>query len=160
MAFLNPDEYDDERLQQDNSAMAIGSGKLSGKGLYNDSTDSVKNGNNIPEPQTDFIFAIVGEELGFIGCVVIIGLLAFIAVECMIAGASSGYGRASDLFRRCSGHFFPDVYKCRRCNRASSKYRYSFTVCKLRIKFTCCHVFRNRTCTQCTFQKKSYVGGG
>ena len=95
MAFLNPDEYDDERLQQDNSAMAIGSGKLSGKGLYNDSTDSVKNGNNIPEPQTDFIFAIVGEELGFIGCVVIIGLLAFIAVECMITGA-----RAPDMAGR------------------------------------------------------------
>lgn len=92
MAFLNPDEYDDQRLQQDNSVMAIGSGKLTGKGLYNDSTDSVKNGNNIPEPQTDFIFAIAGEELGFVGCVIIIGLLALIAVECMLTGA-----RAPDM---------------------------------------------------------------
>lgn len=92
MAFINPEKYDDERLQQDNSVMAIGSGKLTGKGLYNTSTDSVKNGNNIPEPQTDFIFAIVGEELGFVGGVVIIGLLALIAVECMITGA-----RAPDM---------------------------------------------------------------
>ena len=92
MAFLNTDEYDDQRLQQDNSVMAIGSGKLTGKGLYNDSTDSVKNGNNIPEPQTDFIFAIAGEELGFVGCVIIIGLLALIAVECMLTGA-----RAPDM---------------------------------------------------------------
>ena len=47
--------------------MAIGSGKLTGKGLYNDSTDSVKNGNNIPEPQTDFIFSVIGQNFGFLG---------------------------------------------------------------------------------------------
>ena len=44
---------------------------------------------------SDFIFSAAGEELGFIGCVVIIGLLAFIAVECMITGA-----RAPDMAGR------------------------------------------------------------
>ncbi len=40
-------------------------------GLNNNTTTSVKNGNFISEPQTDFIFAIVGEELGFVGCCIV-----------------------------------------------------------------------------------------
>lgn len=87
MAFLNPSEFDDARMQQDNSVMAIGSGKLNGKGLYNNSSDSVKNGNYIPEPQTDFIFAIIGEETGFVGSIIVIGIIALITVECVITGA-------------------------------------------------------------------------
>lgn len=92
MDFLNPEENDDGRLQQENAVMAIGSGGLTGKGLYNDSANSVKNGNYIPEPQTDFIFAIVGEELGFVGCAAIILLLLLIAAECVVTGA-----RAPDM---------------------------------------------------------------
>lgn len=72
--------------QQDNAVLAIGSGGLWGKGLDNDSPDSVKNGNLIPEPQTDFIFAIVGEELGFVGTASVILLLALIAFECIHVG--------------------------------------------------------------------------
>ena len=78
LAWLEPEKYaDDESYQQLNSVMAIGSGQLSGKGYNNDDTTSVKNGNFVSEPQTDFIFAIIGEELGFVGCcVVIVGLKA------------------------------------------------------------------------------------
>lgn len=69
LAWLEPEKYaDDESYQQLNSVMAIGSGQLSGKGYNNDATTSVKNGNFVSEPQTDFIFAIIGEELGFVGC--------------------------------------------------------------------------------------------
>ena len=69
LAWLEPEKYaSDEAYQQNNSVMAIGSGQLTGKGLNNNTTTSVKNGNFILEPQTDFIFAIVGEELGFVGC--------------------------------------------------------------------------------------------
>ena len=73
LAFLEPEKYaSDEGYQQKNSVMAIGSGQLTGKGLNNNTTTSVKNGNFILEPQTDFIFAIIGEELGFMGsCIVI-----------------------------------------------------------------------------------------
>ncbi len=95
MAFINPSEYDSQRYQQDNSVLAIGSGQLTGKGLYNDSTDSVKNGNYIAEPQTDFIVAIVGEETGFVGCLVVIGFLLLIAVECIVSGV-----RAPDMAGR------------------------------------------------------------
>lgn len=86
LSYINPDEYDDLRYQQDNSVLAIGSGQLNGKGLYNDSTESVKNGNYLLEPQTDFIFAIVGEELGFVGGVTILVILMLIATECVICG--------------------------------------------------------------------------
>ena len=86
LSYINPDEYDDLRYQQDNSVLAIGSGQLNGKGLYNDSADSVKNGNYLLEPQTDFIFAIIGEELGFVGGLVVLALLFLIATECIICG--------------------------------------------------------------------------
>ncbi len=69
--------------QQKNSVLAIGSGQLMGKGLNNNTITSVKNGNFLSEPQTDFIFSIVGEELGFVGSVAVVLLLCFIVIECL-----------------------------------------------------------------------------
>ena len=87
LAWLEPEKYaDDESYQQLNSVMAIGSGQLSGKGYNNDETNSVKNGNFVLEPQTDFIFAIIGEELGFVGCCAVIFLLLLIIVDCILIG--------------------------------------------------------------------------
>ena len=74
------------RYQQENSIMAIGSGGLFGKGLNNNTVTSVKNANFISEPQTDFIFTIVGEELGFIGAISVLILLALIVFECFKTG--------------------------------------------------------------------------
>lgn len=101
LAFLEPEKYaSDEAFQQNNSEMAIGSGQLTGKGLDNNTTTSVKNGNFILEPQTDFIFAIVGEELGFIGSSIIIALLLLIVIQCILIGV-----RAKDTAGRivCCG---------------------------------------------------------
>ena len=90
LAFLNPEEYaSDEGYQQKNSVMAIGSGQLTGKGLNNNTTTSVKNGNFILEPQTDFIFAIIGEELGFTGSCIVIALLLLIVIQCIVIGTRS-----------------------------------------------------------------------
>ena len=88
MAWLRPTdpEYIDTALQQLNSQIAIGSGQLYGKGLNNNVVSSVKNGNFIAEPQTDFIFAVAGEELGFLGCCIIIILELIIAIECVRIG--------------------------------------------------------------------------
>lgn len=87
LAFLEPEKYaSDEAYQQNNSVMAIGSGQLTGKGLDNNTTTSVKNGNFISEPQTDFIFAIVGEELGFVGSCLVIALLLLIVIQCILIG--------------------------------------------------------------------------
>lgn len=96
LSFLEPEKYaSDGAFQTNNSIMAIGSGQLSGKGLNNNTTTSVKNGNFILEPQTDFIFAIVGEELGFIGSCVVIALLLLIVLQCILVGI-----RARDLAGR------------------------------------------------------------
>ncbi len=90
LAWLNPEKYaSTTAYQQMNSVMAIGSGQLFGKSLGNSSIMSMKNGNFIPEPQTDFIFTIIGEELGFIGCVVVIVLLMLIAFECLMIGRAA-----------------------------------------------------------------------
>lgn len=85
LSWMFPNDYPQNSYQQQNSLMAIGSGQLFGKGLNNNSLDSVKNGNYISEPQTDFIFAVAGEEVGFVGCVIIIALLFLITIECYIA---------------------------------------------------------------------------
>lgn len=101
LAFLEPEKYaSDEAYQQNNSVMAIGSGQLTGKGLNNNTTTSVKNGNFISEPQTDFIFAIVGEELGFVGSCLVIALLLLIVIQCILIGV-----RAQNLAGRiiCCG---------------------------------------------------------
>lgn len=90
LAFLEPEKYaSDEAYQSNNAVMAIGSGQLTGKGLNNNTTTSVKNGNFILEPQTDFIFAIIGEELGFIGSCVVIALLLLIVIQCILIGIRS-----------------------------------------------------------------------
>ena len=87
LAWLYPDEYKDtEAYQQNNSMMAIGSGQLFGKGYNNNEIGSVKNGNFISEAQTDFIFAIIGEEWGFAGSCLIIILQLLIALKCALIG--------------------------------------------------------------------------
>lgn len=87
LAWLEPEKYQsDEAYQQLNSIMAIGSGQLMGKGYNSTDTTSVKNGNFISEPQTDFIFAIIGEELGFMGCCAVIILLLLIVIDCILIG--------------------------------------------------------------------------
>ncbi|MBQ1547661.1 MAG: rod shape-determining protein RodA [Lachnospiraceae bacterium] len=83
LAWMFPEEYPESSYQQQNSIMAVGSGRFYGKGLNTDSISSVKNGNYISEPHTDFIFAVAGEELGFIGSVLIVVLLLIIVIECL-----------------------------------------------------------------------------
>ena len=83
LAWLDREAYSSLNLQQNNSIMAIGSGQLVGKGLNNNTLASVKSGNFLSEEQTDFIFAVVGEEMGFVGCLVVIILYACIVYECM-----------------------------------------------------------------------------
>jgi rod shape determining protein RodA len=104
LAWLEPEKYKQSiAYQQTNAMMAIGSGQLWGKGLNNNTVSSVKNGNFIAEPQTDFIFTIVGEELGFVGGCAVVILLFLIALECLsvarkakdIAGTCIAIGMAA-----------------------------------------------------------------
>lgn len=96
LAWLYPDQYKQTiAYQQTNAIMAIGSGQLWGKGL-NNTMISVKNGNFVSEPQTDFIFTIVGEELGFVGGCTVVILLFLITLECLNVAR-----KAKDLAGTC-----------------------------------------------------------
>ncbi len=92
LAWINPEKYAEAYYQQENSIMAIGSGQLWGKGLNNTEIASVKNGNFLIEERTDFIFAIVGEEMGFAGAILVLGLLLILVMECLLMAS-----RARDL---------------------------------------------------------------
>jgi rod shape determining protein RodA len=70
--------------------IAVGSGGLTGQGLFH---GGLIGGNFVPEQHTDFIFAVAGEELGFVGCAVIIGLLAILLLRALRIAA-----RADDQF--------------------------------------------------------------
>jgi len=74
------------------SRITIGSGGILGKGLFN---GPQTNGRFVPEQQTDFIFTVAGEELGFIGCSVILALYLLFFIR-----AFAICRRSSDLFGR------------------------------------------------------------
>ncbi len=76
VAFLKPTELaDSANYQANQSLIALGSGGLFGKGL---GSGICKYG-HLPEDTTDFIFAIIGEELGFVGTATVITLfIAFL----------------------------------------------------------------------------------
>lgn len=84
--FLYPDDYPDIAYQQNNSITAIGSGMLDGKGYMNNELTSVKNSNFISEAETDFIFAVIGEEFGFRGSAVTIILLFALSLSILSVG--------------------------------------------------------------------------
>lgn len=83
LQFIYPGQYGSDYTQQNNSVMAIGSGQLTGKGLNTSTIATVKDANFISEQQTDFIFSVIGEELGFVGSVIIIAILLLIVLQCI-----------------------------------------------------------------------------
>ena len=83
LQFIYPGQYGSDYTQQNNSIMAIGSGQLTGKGLNTSTIATVKDANFISEQQTDFIFSVIGEEIGFVGSVIIIAILLLIVLQCI-----------------------------------------------------------------------------
>lgn len=100
LSFLFPDRFPDLTQQTNYSVIAIASGMLRGKGLYNTTLESVKHGNFLLEADTDFIFAVIGEETGFIGSVTIVVLFFLVVCECIYMAI-----RAKDLSGKliCTG---------------------------------------------------------
>ena len=68
------------------SKIAIGSGGLFGRGLYNGPQTQL---DILPEKHTDFIFAVIGEELGFIACIAVVLLLFTLVVRCFVIASKS-----------------------------------------------------------------------
>jgi len=87
LVFLKPDvstEGAGYNLYQ--SKLAIGSGGLIGKGLF---LGKQTNLSYVPEHHTDFIFSVIGEELGFIGAFIVIAVLGLIVWKCFRIASSS-----------------------------------------------------------------------
>ena len=95
MTFFEPENNEDGAYQQKYSVQAIGSGQLSGKGLNNDDPSSLNNAHYIAEGHTDFIFAVIGESLGFAGCLVIILLYMILIFRLwqLMRGCRDKYGK-------------------------------------------------------------------
>ncbi len=85
--FFNPTSNSlSSGYQIQQSLIAVGSGKIAGRGYG----QSVQKFNYLPEPNGDSIFAVYGEEFGFIGCVLLLVLFtAFTARGLMIAGEAA-----------------------------------------------------------------------
>ena len=82
-AFLNPEKWAETIAYQANQSLAaIGSGGIWGKGLGR----GICKYGHLPEDTTDFIFAIIGEEFGFVGTATVIGLfVALVLLGLMVA---------------------------------------------------------------------------
>ena len=113
LALIHPDEYPDTIYQQKNCLTAIGAGKLTGMGLFN---GTYTQSGLVPENENDMILSVVGEELGFVGCVLALGLLATIIIKIIHIGRKTSdntaammtYGLSSMLL----GHIIINVSMC------------------------------------------------
>ena len=72
--------------QQTRSTLAIGSGKLFGQGYCQGIQTQAANSDALPARHTDFIYAVCGEELGLVGCMVLLLLLSGIVLRCVWVG--------------------------------------------------------------------------
>lgn len=73
-------------LQQIQGKISIGSGQFWGRGLFQGPRVAR---NSVPIQQSDFIFSVAGEELGFVGCMLILALLFFLLVATLYAARKS-----------------------------------------------------------------------
>lgn len=78
LSFLNPFDYmQGSGMQVVNGYIAIGAGGVQGQGLGN----SIQKMGYLPEPHTDVIMAVISEELGILGGIIVIGGLGFIVMR-------------------------------------------------------------------------------
>ena len=99
LALFNPENFSDIIFQQYRGQTAVGSGGLFGYGLFNG--PYVQDG-KIPLGFNDFIFASIGEELGFIGCLLAMGLITAICFRILKVSGNS-LDRAGKIL--CTGVF-------------------------------------------------------
>jgi rod shape determining protein RodA len=88
LAIFNPDSVDPKYLYNvQQSVIAVGAGQKSGRGFF--ATGSFCQLNYLPEDHTDFIFSVSAETWGFIGCLIIIALYAFLIIRLIMLSRRS-----------------------------------------------------------------------
>lgn len=86
-AFIDPESHSlDATYSQVQSEIAIGSGGLFGKGLFEGSQTNLQ---FVPVQSSDFIFTAVGEQFGFVGSVIVIGLFGLLLFRLLIIASSA-----------------------------------------------------------------------
>lgn len=87
LSLLYPEQYSlGSGYQVIQAKIAIGSGQIFGKGLFSGTQTQL---GILPEKQTDFIFAVIGEELGMVGCIFVFLLLFAIIARCIYIAKTS-----------------------------------------------------------------------
>ena len=85
--FLNPSrDISGSNWQQYQGMIAIGSGMLNGRGFLKGSQSQY---GYIPEKETDFIFSVLAEELGFIGAIILVILFTIIIIRLVMIARKS-----------------------------------------------------------------------
>lgn len=96
IGFLNPEEYANSTMyQQNHSVQAIASGQLIGKTFMPNASDT-RGYRYVDVNEADFIFSVIGEEVGFIGSCIVIALLATVVILC-VKTAKNAYDRLGML---------------------------------------------------------------
>ena len=82
----------DERYHTKRSLLSLTGGGLMGQGLFNGNRTQI---GALPAQHTDYIFSAIGEEMGYVGCILVLLLLLAIIVRCVQVGT-----RSQDYLRR------------------------------------------------------------
>lgn len=107
--FLNPSrDTSGSNWQQQQGMIAIGSGMLNGRGYLNGSQSQY---GYIPEKETDFIFSVLAEELGFIGAIIMIGLFTILILRLVDIAKTSNNTFISLLVTGIAGLIFIHIFE-------------------------------------------------
>lgn len=88
LSYLNPAQVSsDASYQVDQSKMAIGSGQTNGKGLFREG--AISQLDFVPAKHTDFIFSSLAESIGFVGCLVVVGLYFLLIIRLLMLAKKS-----------------------------------------------------------------------
>lgn len=69
--------------QQTRSLLTLGGGRIFGQGLFRGTQTQSEAASSLPHRHTDFIFSVIGEELGLVGCLLTLALLTAIILRCL-----------------------------------------------------------------------------
>lgn len=86
LTLFKPEEFPDEAYQQLKGLTALGSGGFFGQGLFK---GGYTQAGAVPVAESDMIFTAIGEETGFLGCMISLGLLFYIAYRLIKTGKNA-----------------------------------------------------------------------
>jgi len=88
LGWLHPEDYSlDIMWQQNHSVVAVASGRIYGRALMDEGARNYLN--NVDVIESDFIYAVIGEEVGFLGTCILLALYAYLIIRCLIAAKNA-----------------------------------------------------------------------